>query len=123
MTIPGVGYVTAGLLVGEIGDANRFNSAESLIAYSGIDPMVYESGDYVAKHLIPSKKGSKYLRYALFQIARIIWQYDPVYKAYYEKKLAEGKHYYVALGHIQKKLVRLIYSLLKSGNNYEVKTV
>ena len=123
LSIPGVGYITAGLLVGEIGDANRFHSAESLIAYSGIDPMVYESGDYAATHLIPSKKGSKYLRYALFQVARIIWQCDPVYKAYYEKKLNEGKHYYVALGHIQKKLVRLIHSLMKSGNNYEVKTV
>lgn len=123
LSVPGVGYVTAGLIVGEIGDAKRFHSAESLIAYSGIDPMIYESGDYVAKHLIPSKKGSKYLRYALFQVARIIWQCDPVYKAYYEKKLAEGKHYYVALGHIQKKLVRLIHSLMKSGNNYEVKTV
>lgn len=123
LSVPGVGYVTAGLIVGEIGDAKRFHSAESLIAYSGIDPMIYESGDYVATHLIPSKKGSKYLRYALFQVARIIWQCDPVYKAYYEKKLAEGKHYYVALGHIQKKLVRLIHSLMKSGNNYEVKMV
>ena len=123
LSVPGIGYVTAGLIVGEIGDAKRFHSAESLIAYSGIDPMIYESGDYVAKHLIPSKKGSKYLRYALFQVARIIWQCDPVYKAYYEKKLNEGKHYYVALGHIQKKLVRLIHSLMKSGNNYEVKTV
>ena len=84
--------------------------------------MIYESGNYVAKHLIPSKKGSRYLRYALFQVARIIWQCDPVYKAYYEKKLAEGKHYYVVLGHIQKKLVRLIHSLMKSGNSYELRT-
>lgn len=122
LSVPGIGYVTAGLLVGEIGDANRFHSAESLIAYSGIDPMIYESGNYVAKHLIPSKKGSRYLRYALFQVARIIWQCDPVYKAYYEKKLAEGKHYYVVLGHIQKKLVRLIHSLMKSGNSYELRT-
>ena len=122
LSVPGIGYVTAGLLAGEIGDAERFHSAESLIAFSGIDPVVYESGEYKAKHLIPSKKGSKYLRYALFQVARSIWLWDPVYKAYYEKKQAEGKHYYVILGHIQKKLARLIHSLLKSGNTYEIKT-
>lgn len=123
LSIPGVGYTTAGLIAGEIGDAERFHSAESLIAFSGIDPVVYESGQYKAKHLIPSKKGSKYLRYALFQVSRIIWQWDPVFKAYYDKKQAEGKHYYVILGHIQKKVIRLIHSLLKSGNTYEVRSV
>ena len=69
-----------------------------------------------------SRKRSVPLRYALFQVARIIWMHDPVFKAYYEKKLAEGKHYYVILGHIQKKLCRLVYSLMKSGNNYEVRS-
>ncbi len=122
LTVPGIGYVTAGLIAGEIGDAERFHSAESLISFSGVDVSVYESGNYKAKHLIPSKKGSRYLRYALFQVARIIWMHDPVFKAYYEKKLAEGKHYYVILGHIQKKLCRLVYSLMKSGNNYEVRS-
>lgn len=118
LSIPGVGYTTAGLIVGEIRDIKRFHSAESLISYSGIDVTVYESGKYKGSHLMPSKKGSRYLRYALFQVARIIWQHDPVYKAYYEKKRAEGKHYYVILGHIQKKLARLIYSILKNGCLY-----
>ncbi len=118
LTIPGVGYVTAGLIAGEIRDINRFHSAETLVSYAGIDVTVYQSGKYTAKHLIPSKKGSKYLRYALFQVARIIWQHDPVFRAYYDKKQAEGKHYYVILGHIQKKLVRLIYSILKTGSVY-----
>jgi transposase len=122
LTVPGIGYVTAGLIAGEIGDAERFHSAESLISFSGVDVTVYESGKYKAKHLMPSKKGSRYLRYALFQAARIIWMHDPVFKSYYEKKLAEGKHYYVILGHIQKKLCRLIYSLMKSGSNYEVRS-
>jgi transposase len=122
LTVPGIGYVTAGLIAGEIGDAERFHNAESLISFSGVDVTVYGSGNYKAKHLIPSKKSSRYLRYALFQVARIIWIYDPVFKAYYEKKLAEGKHYYVILGHIQKKLCRLVYSLMKSGNNYEIRS-
>ena len=72
LSIPGVGYTTAGLIVGEIRDITRFHSAESLISYSGIDVSVYESGKYKAKNCMPSKKGSKYLRYALFQVSRII---------------------------------------------------
>lgn len=119
LSIPGVGYTTAGLIAGEIRDVNRFHSAESLVSYSGIDVVVYESGKYKAKHLLPSKKGSKYLRYALFQVARIIWQHDPVFKDYYAKKQAEGKHYYVILGHIQKKVTRVIYSILKNGTTYK----
>ena len=122
LTVPGIGYTTAGLIAGEIGDAERFHSAESLISYSGVDVVVYESGKYKAKHLMPSKKGSRYLRYALFQVARIARLHDPVFKAYYAKKQAEGKHYYVILGHMQKKLCRLIYSLMKSGKNYEVRS-
>ena len=119
-SIPGVGYTTAGLIAGEIGDINRFHSTDSLVSFSGIDCTVYESGKYKARHCIPSKKGSRYLRYALFQVARIIWQWDPTFREYYDKKLSEGKHYYVVLGHIQKKIVRVIYSLMKSGKNYEV---
>ncbi|MBQ9805309.1 MAG: IS110 family transposase [Clostridia bacterium] len=120
LSIPGVGYTTAGLIVGEIRDIDRFHSAESLISYSGIDVTVYESGKYKAKNCMPSKKGSKYLRYALFQVARIIWQHDPVFRDYYEKKQSEGKHYYVILGHIQKKVVRVIYSILKNNSTYSV---
>ena len=118
LSIPGVGYTTAGLIAGEIRDIHRFHSAESLISYSGIDVTVYESGKYKAKNCMPSKKGSKYLRYALFQVSRIIWQHDPVFQTYYEKKQAEGKHYYVILGHIQKKVVRVVYSILKNGTSY-----
>lgn len=120
LSIPGVGYTTAGLIAGEIRDITRFHSAESLISYCGIDVTVYESGKYKAKNCIPSKKGSKYLRYALFQVSRIIWQHDPVFRSYYEKKQAEGKHYYVILGHIQKKVIRVIYSILKNGSTYKV---
>lgn len=121
LTIPGVGYTTAGLLAGEIGDINRFHSSDSLVSFSGIDCSVYESGKYKANHCIPSKKGSKYLRYALFQISRTIWRWDPVFKDFYDKKVAEGKHYYVVLGHIQKKIARVVYSVLKGNSEYEVR--
>ncbi|MCR5783159.1 MAG: IS110 family transposase, partial [Clostridia bacterium] len=111
-------------IAGEIRDINRFHSVDSLIAYAGIDIEPYESGKYKAGHRAPSKKGSRFLRYALFQVARVIWQHDPVFKAYFEKKSAEGKHYYVVLGHIEKKLVRVIYLILKNKSSYiPVKTV
>ncbi len=122
LSIPGIGYTTAGLIAGEIGDINRFRSTDSLVSFSGIDCTVYESGKYKAQHCIPSKRGSKYLRYALFQVSRVIWQWDPVFREYYDKKATEGKHYYVILGHIQKKVIRVIYSVMKSGQNYATRT-
>ncbi len=118
LSIPGVGYITAGLIAGEIGNINRFHSTDSLVSFSGVDCTVYESGKYKAQHCIPSKRGSKYLRYALFQVSRVIWQWDPIFREYYNKKASEGKHYYVILGHIQKKVIRVIYSVMKSGVNY-----
>ena len=121
LSIPGVGYVTAGLIMGEIKDIERFHSVDSLIAYSGIDIETYESGKYKATHLRPTKKGSKYLRYALFQVARIAWQCDPTFGAYYHKKINEGKHYYVAITHLQKKILRVVYSILKNRSLYEVR--
>lgn len=116
LTIPGVGYVTAGLILGEIGDISRFRSADALVSFSGMDLTVYESGKYKAAHMSPSKKGSVYLRYALFQVSRVIWQWNPTFRTYYEKKQAEGKHHYVILGHIQKKVARVIFSVLKSNS-------
>lgn len=123
LSIPGVGYVTAGLIAGEIGDIERFHSVGALISFSGTDITVFESGKYKAQHCMPSKKGSQYLRYATFQVARVIWQHDPVFNAFYHKKLDENKHYYVVLGHIQKKVIRVIYSLMKSGSHYVVNNI
>ena len=118
LSIPGISYVTAGIVLGEIGDISRFRNAEALVSYSGLDIEVYESGKYKATNKSISKKGSKYLRYALFQVARVIWNHDKVFNNYYLKKQSENKHYYVILGHIEKKIVRLIYSILKNNKEY-----
>ena len=123
LTIPGVGYVTAGLILGEIGDISRFRSADALVSFSGLDLTVFESGKYKALHVSPSKKGSVFLRYALFQVSRIIWQCNSTFRAYYEKKQAEGKHHYVILGHIQKKLVRVIFSVLINNSVFQERPV
>lgn len=118
LTIPGIRYVTAGLILGEIGDIHRFKNAEHLISFAGLDVRVYESGKYKAMYTSISKKGSNYLRYALYQVAKVCWQFDPMFRKYYLKKQAENKHYYVILGHIQKKMVKVIHSVLKNNKPY-----
>ena len=118
LTISGVGYTTAGIILGEIGDINNFKNSEHLISYAGLDVKIYESGKYKASFLSISKKGSVYLRYALYQVAKTCWKSDPMFNKYYLKKKSEHKHYYVILGHIEKKLVKVIYSVLKNNKPY-----
>ena len=77
-----------------------------------------ESGKYKATNKSISKKGSRYLRYALYQVAKVIWRFDPSFNKYYQKKQSENKHYYVILGHIQTKVVKVIYSVLKTNQPY-----
>lgn len=118
LTIPGIGYTTAGIILGEIGDISKFKNAEKLVSFAGLDLEVYESGKFKATNYRISKKGSKYLRYALFQAAKVCWVHDPTLHAYYEKKKSEYKHFYVIVGHLEKKMVRIIHSILKSGKAY-----
>ncbi len=113
MSIPGISYTNGALILSEIGDINDFDSADKLLAYAGLDPSVYQSGKYDANQNTISKRGSKYLRYALHLASGIIWQHDKTFHDYYIKKEKEGKHYYVILGHIDKKLIRVIYAILK----------
>lgn len=118
LTIPGIGYTTAGIILGEIGDISRFQGPDKLTSFCGLDIEVYESGKFKATNHKISKKGSKYLRYALWQVAKVFWIYDPIFNKYYLKKKSENKHHFVILGHIEKKLVRVIYSILKNNTKY-----
>lgn len=118
LSIPGISYINAGLILGEIGDINNFKNSDRLVSFAGLDLIVYESGKYKAIHTSISKKGSNYLRYALYQVARVCWIHDSSFNKYYLKKQAENKHYYVILGHIQKKMVKVIYSVLKNNKPY-----
>lgn len=96
-TIPGMGPITAATVLGEIGDINRFSTPSKLVAYAGIDATVHQSGNYKSPHSKISKRGSPHLRTALYQAAFIAARHDPTFKAFYEKKRAEGKHHSVAL--------------------------
>lgn len=118
LTIPGIGYTTAGIILGEIGDISRFQGPDKLTSFCGLDIEVYESGKFKATNHRISKKGSKYLRYALWQVAKVCWIHDSIFNKYYLKKKAEHKHHFVILGHIEKKLVRVIYSILKNNTKY-----
>jgi|BioPla2DNA2_1021312.scaffolds.fasta_scaffold61593_1 transposase len=119
-TIPGVGDVTAATILGEIGDINRFSNASKLVAYAGIDASVSQSGEYESTNNRMSKRGSPYLRKALFRAAFIASNHDPVFKAYYQKKRREGKHHNVAVGAVARKLCHTIYAVLKNNVPYEV---
>lgn len=118
LTIPGINYRMGAMILAEIGDFNRFSSPDKILAYAGMSPTVYQSGAYESTHAHMEKRGSKYLRYALFNAAKYVCLWDPEFKAYLTKKRAEGKHYNVAVCHAAKKLIRLIYALEKTGQPY-----
>lgn len=118
LTIPGISYRMGAMILAEIGDFSRFDSPDKILAYAGLAPSTYQSGQLESSHSHMEKRGSRYLRYALFNAAKFVCKWDPVFAAYLAKKRAEGKHYNVAVSHAAKKLVRVIYQLEKSGQAY-----
>lgn len=121
LSIPGVGPNTGAVILGEIGDINRFSTAKKLVAFAGIDPTAYQSGNFVGQHNRLSKKGSPYLRRAVWMSALIATRCDPVFKAFYEKKRREGKAHGTALGAVSRKLLYTIHAVLKANKPYEVR--
>lgn len=109
--IPGIGYILCASILGEIGDFKRFPDVDKLFAYAGMSPSKYESGGFHSNHNKMEKRGSPYLRKTLFVAVRLVAQNVPKFKEYLEKKLSEHKPYKVALSHVAKKLIRLIYRL------------
>ena len=112
MTIPGIGYLNGGMILGEIGDIHRFSTPKKLLAFAGLDPSVYQSGNFNARRTRMSKRGSRVLRYALMNAAHNVVKNNATFKAYYDKKMAEGRIHYNALGHCAGKLVRVIWKML-----------
>ena len=120
MTIPGIGPINGGMIIGEIGDINRFSKPRKLLAFAGLDPSVYQSGKFTAKKTKMSKRGSSALRYALMNAAHNIVKYNQTFKEYYDSKRAEGRGHYNALGHCAGKLVRIIYKMLKDDVEFNL---
>ena len=119
-TIPGIGMIAAATILAEIGDFSNFESPDKILAYTGCSPSTYQSGKLTNCYAHMEKRGSRYLRYALYNATKYVCHWNPVFAEYLAKKRAEGKHYNVALSHATKKLVRLIYALQKSGKAYLV---
>ena len=107
-TIPGIGYRMGAMILAEAGDLSRFDSPDKLLAYAGMSPSTYQSGQLKNCYPHMEKRGSRYLRYALYNATKYVCLWDPTFAAYLAKKRAEGKHYNVAISHAAKKLVRLI---------------
>ena len=118
LTIPGISYNMGAMIIAEIGDFHRFDSADKILAYAGMSPSTYQSGQLDNCYSHMEKRGSRYLRYALYNATKYVCHWDESFGAYLTKKRAEGKHYNVAISHATKKLVRTIYAMEKSGQTY-----
>ena len=120
LTIPGISYRMGAMILAEIGDFARFDSPDKILAYAGLSPSTHQSGKMNAANAYArmEKRGSRYLRYALFNAAKYVCLWEPSFTAYLAKKRAEGKHYNVAISHVVKKLVRLIFALQTSGKAF-----
>ena len=119
-TIPGIGLRMGATILAEIGDFSRFDSPDKILAYAGLSPSTYQSGQLsmngAYSHM--EKRGSRYLRYAIYNATKYVCLWEPSFAAYLAKKRAEGKHYNIAISHAAKKLVRLIYAMERSGQAF-----
>ena len=118
LSIPGINYRMGAMIIAEIGDFSRFDSPDKILAYAGMPPSTYQSGQLDSSYSHMEKRGSRYLCYALFNATKFVCHWDSTFAAYLAKKRAEGKHYNVAISHAAKKLVRVIYQLEKSKQAY-----
>lgn len=127
LSIPGLGELTASSILAEIGDISNFPSSKQLTAFAGLDPSVYQSGNFRASNNKISKRGSTHLRKALYQSAsasicrRTSGYANPTLRDFYDKKIAEGKPSKVAIVATSNKLLRIIYGVLKSGKPFELR--
>ena len=117
-SIPGMGYRMAAMILSEIGDFSNFDSPDKILAFAGFSPSTYQSGKLDNAHSHMEKRGSRYLRYALYNATIYVCIGDKTFADYQHKKLEGSKHYYVAISHAVKKLVRVIYALQTTGQTY-----
>lgn len=120
-SIPGIGPVTGAAILSEIGDIQRFETVDKLVAFAGIDATVYQTGQFEASEAHMSKRGSPYLRHALWLAATAALLHDPSLKAYYQKKRDEGKHHGTALGAVCHKLLARVFIVLKQQRAYVIR--
>ena len=118
LTIPGLGKISAAIILSEYGDISNFSSSNKMLAFAGLEPSIIQSGtlEHNGKMV---KHGSGHLRYAIMNIAMTILRYSPTFYDFYLKKRSEGKCHRVALSHVCKKLIRVIYTLEKNNIDFD----
>lgn len=119
LTIPGISYTLGSIILAEIGDISNFDNPSQLLAFAGLEPGIYQSGNFTSNNQRMVKRGSKYLRWAILQAARLIAMRDPVFNEYLIKKRNEGKHFNVAISHVARKLTRVIFKLLTTNTEFK----
>ena len=117
LSIPGIGEISAATILSEYGDIKNFSSSGKMLAFAGLEPSIIQSGTLENNGKMV-KHGSGHLRYSIMNIAMSILRYSPTFYDYYLKKRSEGKCHRVALSHVCKKLIRVIYSLEKYNQNF-----
>jgi len=117
-SITGVGPTLAAVILSEIGDVKRFDSAAKLAAFAGVDPTMKQSGDFTGSRTKMSKRGSPYLRRALWLAATVASFKDPSISIFYQRKRSEGKSHMTALGHVARKMVNIIFAVLRDNSTY-----
>ena len=117
-SIPGINFRLAAVIEAEVCDFQRFSSPDKILAFAGLSPSTYQSGKFTSQNATMEKRGSRYLRYALLLSAHLVGKYSKTFAAYLQKKRDEGKHYFVALSHVAKKLVRVIFHLQRTGESF-----
>ncbi len=118
-SIPGIGDYNGAIICSHIGNIKRFSSPAKILAFAGLDPVVRQSGNFTAHSTRMSKRGSSLLRYGLILASHNVVKNNPSFKAYYDKKIAEGKRHYCALGHVANKLIRVIFHLLTNNQTFD----
>lgn len=118
-TITGVGPTLAAVILSEIGgDIRRFSSPAKLAAYAGVDPTVRQSDDFSGSRMKMSKRGSPYLRRAIWLASTVAAFKDPAIHALYERKRAEGKDHMTVIGHVCRKMISIIFAVLRDNTPY-----
>ncbi len=121
LSIPGISHFSGTSILAELGDISNYKKSSQIIKFAGVAPMHYESSQFTAQHSAITKKGSKYLRKTLYQIILPVIHNNPVFKQYYELKISQGKGHRCAQGHCVRKLLRIIYHLLSTGQKFDPK--
>ncbi len=118
LSILGISHFSGTSILAELGDICNYQKSSQIIKFAGVAPYHYESSQFTAQHTAITKKGSRYLRKTLYQIILPVINNNEVFRTYYNKKLAEGKGRRCAQGHCIRKLLRVIYHLLTTGQQF-----